>query len=71
MIVGLDKFAEFFKEHTEKYVIIGGTACDFHIGAAGFKPRATRDIDIILIVEALEFIKQFWLFIKTGNYKIK
>jgi predicted nucleotidyltransferase len=61
MVVGLDIFRDFFKEHTDKYVIIGGTACDIHIDAAGFTPRATNDIDIILIVEALdsEFVKRF------------
>jgi hypothetical protein len=51
-------------------VIIGGTACDIIIDEAGFIPRATKDIDIILIIEALspEFVQQFWQFIKDGDY---
>jgi hypothetical protein len=54
-------------------VIIGGTACDMIIGDAGFTPRATKDIDIILIIEALssDFVKQFWKFIQDGNYDKK
>lgn len=40
---------------------------------AGQIPRATKDIDIILIVEALspEFVKQFWEFVKAGNYSTR
>ena len=70
MVIGLDKFREFFKDFTSSYIIIGGTACDIILDDAGFTPRATKDIDIILIVEALEpeFIKQFWAFIKEADY---
>lgn len=71
MVIGLDKFKEYFEEYPNNYVIIGGTACDIKIEEAGFIPRATDDIDIILVVEALspEFVKQFWRFIKDGNYE--
>lgn len=71
MVKGLDKFKEYFKYFPGSYVIIGGTACDIIIGAAGLTPRATKDIDIILIVEALTpaFVRHFWEFIKDGNYE--
>lgn len=38
---------------------------------AGFDPKGTRDIDMILVVEALrpEFVIRFWQFIKEGNYE--
>lgn len=70
MLRGLDVFKKYFEQYPKNYVIIGGTACDTIIDEAGFVPRATRDIDIILVVEALttEFVKQFWQFIKDGNY---
>jgi hypothetical protein len=73
MVIGLNKFKEYFKLYPNNYVIIGGTACDIIIGEAGFKPRATKDIDIILVVEALntDFVKQFWKFIYDGNYERK
>ena len=48
MVIGLDKFKEYFEEYPNNYVIIGGTACDIKIEEAGFIPRATDDIDIIL-----------------------
>jgi hypothetical protein len=73
MVKGLKKFREHFKDYIGSYVIIGGSACDIAIDAAGLKPRATKDIDIILIVEALspEFVNEFWKFIQAGRYEIK
>jgi len=71
MVRGLDKFKEYFEQYPGNYVIIGGTACDIIIGEAGLTHRATKDIDIILLVEALsvDFVKQFWKFIQDGNYE--
>lgn len=71
MVKGLNIFKERFEAYPDNYVIIGGTACDMIIGQAGLTPRATKDIDIILVVEALtaEFVRQFWEFIKEGNYE--
>lgn len=71
MVRGLDIFKKYFEQHPGSYVIIGGTACDIIIDAAGFVPRATKDIDIILVVEALssDFVKQFWQFINDGRYQ--
>ena len=71
MVRGLDIFKKYFEEYPDNYVIIGGTACDMIIDEAGFVPRATKDIDIILVVEALsaDFVKQFWQFIQDGNYE--
>jgi hypothetical protein len=73
MVRGLEIFKQYFKEYPENYIIIGGTACDIIIEDAGFIPRATKDIDMILIVEALsaDFVKQFWQFINDGNYERK
>ncbi len=71
MVRGLGVFKKYFKQYPENYVIIGGTACDVIIDEAGFVPRATKDIDIVLVVEALstEFVNQFWQFIKDGKYQ--
>ncbi|MHC8324477.1 hypothetical protein [Pseudomonas sp. LB1P83] len=35
--------------------------------------RATKDLDVVLIVEALnrEFVGQFWKFIKDGGYEVR
>jgi hypothetical protein len=73
MVRGLDIFKKYFDAYPDNYVIIGGTACDMIIDEAGFVPRATKDIDIIIVVEALsaDFVKQFWQFIQDGNYEHK
>lgn len=70
MVIGLDVFKKYFEDYSNNYIIIGGTACDIVLGDAGFQPRATKDIDIVLIVEALnsDFVQQFWQFIKDGDY---
>jgi hypothetical protein len=71
MVRGLDTFISYFKQYSHNYVIIGGTACDMIIDDAGFYARATKDIDMILVVEALtsDFVKQFWKFVKDGKYE--
>jgi len=73
MVRGIEKFKEYFAEYEDNYIIIGGTACDILEENAGLQPRATKDIDIILIVEALsaDFVKQFWDFIKAGKYETR
>jgi hypothetical protein len=70
MVAGLDIFRKYFESYPDNYVIIGGAACDVMIDEAGLIPRTTKDIDIILIIEALsaDFVQQFWLFIKDGHY---
>lgn len=71
MVKGIEKFKEHFGKYQENYVIIGGTACEVHEDAAGQKPRATKDIDMILIVEALshDFVAEFWEFVKAAHYE--
>ncbi len=71
MVRGLDIFKKHFEGFEGNYVIIGGTACDIILDEAGFTARATRDIDIILIVEALDsrFVERFWQFISEGKYR--
>lgn len=70
MVRGLDIFKKYFDQYSDNYMIIGGTACDIIIEEAGFTPRATKDIDIVLVIEALstDFVQQFWRFIKDGDY---
>jgi Domain of unknown function (DUF1814). len=70
MVKGIDKFKEYFADFAESYVVIGGTACDIHETQSAQIPRATKDIDIILIIEALsdEFVERFWQLIRDGKY---
>ena len=73
MVRGIDIFRDEFKDFTESYVLIGGAACDWLMHDNGLNFRATRDLDIILVVEALNdaFIERFWEFIKKGRYQIQ
>lgn len=71
MVIGLEKFKERFKQFGNQYVIIGGTACNLIMENEELPFRATKDIDIVLIVEVLtvEFGRQFWDYIKEAQYK--
>lgn len=70
MIRGLEIFNNYFKEHKDKYILIGGAACDLWFDNAGGNFRSTKDLDIILVVELLDksFFSIFWEFIKKGKY---
>lgn len=50
MVKGLDRFKEYFSDYEGNYVIIGGTACNVYEEMMAQEPRATKDIDLILIV---------------------
>ena len=73
MVKGLDTFREYFKYFQEQYVLIGGAACDILFASNEGQFRATRDLDMVLIVEALtpEFGDKFWEFIESGKYRNK
>lgn len=70
---GIDVFKDYFKNHSDKYVLIGGAACDLLFGEAGQEFRATKDLDLVLLVEALtpDFGQTFWQFIELGGYENK
>ncbi len=42
-----------FREYPGRYVLIGGTASHLALREQGFDFRATKDLDIILCIEAL------------------
>lgn len=71
MVHGLEKFKEYFGNHTSQYVFIGGTACDILMDELGTSFRATKDLDMVLIIEALDasFGETFWQFIEDGGYE--
>ena len=71
MVKGLKIFQEHFKKHTHQFVLIGGTACDLAMEEAGLDFRGTKDLDIVLCLEALDrdFIEAFWEFVRAGKYQ--
>lgn len=73
MVKGIDTFRRYFAEYEEQYVLIGGAACDIAFESNDTAFRATRDLDMVLIVEALtpKFGEKFWEFIQDGRYRNK
>jgi hypothetical protein len=73
MVTGLDRFRTHFEGLEHQYALIGGAACAFIFDDVGLDFRATKDFDIVLIVEALDpaFSKQFWAFVEAGGYEIR
>lgn len=70
MVRGLDIWKEYFADYSDSYVLIGGAACSMYEEEYAQRPRATKDLDLILVVEALSpaFGTKIWEFIKDGNY---
>lgn len=54
-------------------MIIGGTACSIILGLEESEFRATKDLDIVLLLECLdnEFVERFTSFIEKGGYQHK
>lgn len=72
MVTGLDTFRRHFAGYEDAFVLIGGAACDFWFTRAGFRFRATRDLDLVLILEAAQdrFYAHFWAFVRAGGYEV-
>ncbi len=73
MVYGIEIFKEYFSDYTGQYVFIGGAACDILLDEIGAPFRATKDLDMVLIIEALEepFGIKFWEFIEDGGYEYR
>lgn len=73
MVKGLDVFLAHFRAFNDRFVLIGGTACDMAMTEVGLEFRATKDLDIVLWVEALDeaFVKAFWDFVRAGKYQVQ
>lgn len=68
MVRGLDLFRQHFAADADRYVLIGGVAASVLMDEAGLEFRATKDLDIVLIVEVLDagFGARLWEFIRAG-----
>ena len=73
MVKGLDVFRDHFAGHADQFVLIGGTAATLAMEDAGLAFRATKDLDIVLHIEALtpEFGVTFWSFVEQGGYDVR
>ncbi len=73
MVRGLDRFRQHFSGFSDRYVLIGGTAAAITMEEAGLEFRGTKDLDILLVVEALDatFGDRMWQFVKQGGYEVR
>jgi hypothetical protein len=73
VVKGLDVFRKHFGGHADQFILIGGTAATLTLEQAGLDFRATKDLDIVLHIEALkpDFGRAFWRFVEAGGYGVK
>lgn len=73
MVKGIVIFRERFRDYPDSLVLIGGAACDEWFSRLGMSFRATRDLDIVLVLEAVngEFVATMRDFIDEGGYSIR
>lgn len=67
---GIDKIQEFLGEFKSNYVIIGGTAANLNLELHGQKGRVTKDIDMIVVCEAINsaYVERSLLVLKAKAY---
>lgn len=73
MVIGVDVWRAHFADFADRYVLVGGVACDTLMTEAGLEFRATKDLDVVLLVEVLDaaFAEAFWAFVEAGGYERK
>lgn len=73
MVNGLARFREVFAPHTDQFTLIGGAAASEWFDQAGLPFRATKDLDVVLLLESLDddFLGTFWGFVQEGGYQTK
>lgn len=71
MVNGLAKFREFFADHADDFVIIGGVASVLLLEEAALSTRNTNDIDMVLCVDVINsaLAGKFDAFLKAGRYQ--
>lgn len=71
MVIGMSIFQKYFAKYSDSFTILGGAACDEWFSQASLGFRATKDIDVVLILEAknIAFFEQLWRFLKDGSYR--
>ena len=47
IVYGMNKFKEYFKDVSDKYIIVGGTATAVHLKEQALIARVSKDIDMM------------------------
>lgn len=73
MVKGLDTFRTRFAPFEGAFILIGGAACDTWFADQGLAFRATKDLDIVLVVEVLDarLVAAIRAFVAEGGYRIQ
>lgn len=68
MVIGIVTFKEAFKGYEDCYTIIGGTACDILMNKENLDFRATKDIDMILLIENSDEVSSLSAIMLNDDY---
>ena len=69
---GIEHFTKFFKEFSEYYTIIGGSAASILLENQGLDFRNTVDIDVVLLINSsIEFNQKLNNYLLEGKYQTK
>ncbi len=72
MIAKIQRFCSFFSEHKDCYALLGGAACSVWYMNRRPHFRPTKDVDVVLLIEALSqnasFMERFHEFIERYAY---
>ena len=71
VIMRVQSLKEWFRGYEDSFIVIGGAACSLIMNERGADFRATKDVDVVLILEALneDFGRRFWDYIIEAGYK--
>lgn len=70
-IHGLSHFSDYFASEKDSFVIIGGIAAMFSLKQAGINPRATKDIDLVILTNPnIAFANKIRMYVRDGGYEI-
>src|SRR5271154_6124515 len=73
MVRGLPIFREHFRRFEGAFILIGGAACHEWFAAEDLEFRATKDLDMVLVIEVIEpaFVAALRKFVADGGYEIR
>ena len=73
MVKGLERFRRRFAGRSAGFVLIGGAACHEWFARQALSFRATKDLDLVIVVEVLDdaFTETFRDFIDEGGYQTR
>ena len=73
MVTGLEIFRERFRQFEGAFTLIGGAACEEWFTVQGLAFRATKDLDLVLMLEVLDqrFVAALRAFVEAGGYEIQ